>query len=32
VGQIINPIGHQGQINGGVMQGIGFALLEELRR
>jgi CO/xanthine dehydrogenase Mo-binding subunit len=31
VGRIINPIGHQGQINGGVMQGIGYALMEELR-
>ncbi|MPZ50501.1 MAG: molybdopterin-dependent oxidoreductase [Dehalococcoidia bacterium] len=31
VGKIINPISHQGQINGGVMQGIGYALMEELR-
>ncbi len=31
VGLIINPIGHQGQVNGGVMQGIGYALMEELR-
>jgi CO/xanthine dehydrogenase Mo-binding subunit len=31
VGQIINPIGHQGQINGGFMQGFGYALMEELR-
>jgi len=31
VGQIINPIGHQGQINGGVLQGVGYALMEELR-
>ncbi|MYF65033.1 MAG: molybdopterin-dependent oxidoreductase, partial [Chloroflexi bacterium] len=30
VGVIINPIGHQGQINGGVVQGIGHALTEEL--
>jgi CO/xanthine dehydrogenase Mo-binding subunit len=30
-GQIINPIGHQGQINGGLVQGIGYALMEELR-
>jgi CO/xanthine dehydrogenase Mo-binding subunit len=29
-GTIINPVGHQGQINGGVMQGIGYALMEEL--
>ena len=31
VGRVINPIGHQGQINGGVMQGIGYALSEDLR-
>ena len=31
VGQIINPIGHQGQINGAIMQGIGYALMEELK-
>jgi CO/xanthine dehydrogenase Mo-binding subunit len=31
VGRIINPIGHQGQINGGAMQGIGYALMEELQ-
>ena len=31
VGQIMNPIGHQGQINGGFLQGLGFALMEELR-
>lgn len=30
-GQIVNPIGHQGQINGGVVQGIGYGLMEELR-
>ncbi len=30
VGVIINPIGHQGQINGGIVQGIGHALTEEL--
>jgi carbon-monoxide dehydrogenase large subunit len=30
VGTILNPIAHQGQINGGVIQGIGFALTEEL--
>jgi CO/xanthine dehydrogenase Mo-binding subunit len=30
-GQIVNPIGHQGQINGGLVQGIGYALMEELR-
>jgi CO/xanthine dehydrogenase Mo-binding subunit len=30
VGRVMNPIGHQGQVNGGVVQGIGFALMEEL--
>ena len=30
VGTIINPIGHQGQINGGVSQGIGYALMEAI--
>jgi CO/xanthine dehydrogenase Mo-binding subunit len=30
-GQIVNPIGHQGQINGGLVQGIGYALMEELQ-
>jgi CO/xanthine dehydrogenase Mo-binding subunit len=29
-GQIVNPIGHQGQINGGLVQGIGYGLMEEL--
>jgi CO/xanthine dehydrogenase Mo-binding subunit len=29
-GTIINALGHQGQIEGGVVQGIGFALTEEL--
>lgn len=31
VGQIINPVGHQGQINGGFMQGLGYALMEDLQ-
>jgi CO/xanthine dehydrogenase Mo-binding subunit len=31
VGTVINPIYHQGQIEGGVMQGVGFALTEELK-
>ena len=31
VGQIVNPIGHQGQIEGAIMQGIGYALTEELQ-
>jgi carbon-monoxide dehydrogenase large subunit len=30
VGRIIDPIGHQGQINGGALMGIGYGLLEEL--
>ncbi len=29
VGLILNPLGHQGQINGGVIQGIGFAMTED---
>ena len=29
-GTILNPIGHQGQINGGLIQGVGFGLQEEL--
>jgi CO/xanthine dehydrogenase Mo-binding subunit len=29
VGTILNPLGHQGQIDGGVMQGVGSALMEE---
>jgi CO/xanthine dehydrogenase Mo-binding subunit len=31
VGTILNPISHQGQIDGAVMQGIGYALMEELK-
>ncbi len=30
VGVVINPTGHQGQINGGVAQGLGQAMMEEL--
>ncbi|MEZ4502322.1 MAG: xanthine dehydrogenase family protein molybdopterin-binding subunit [Dehalococcoidia bacterium] len=30
VGRVLNPIGHQGQINGGVVQGLGYALMEHL--
>ena len=30
VGTIYNPLGHQGQIDGAVIQGLGFALMEEL--
>lgn len=29
-GTVINPLGHQGQIDGGAVTGIGFALSEEL--
>ena len=31
VGTILNPIGHQGQIEGAVIQGLGYALMEELQ-
>jgi xanthine dehydrogenase molybdenum-binding subunit len=31
VGRVLNPLGHQGQINGGAVQGVGYALMEELR-
>jgi xanthine dehydrogenase molybdenum-binding subunit len=31
IGRIVNPIGHQGQINGGVIQGVGYALMEEVK-
>ncbi len=30
-GTVINPITYQGQIEGGMMQGLGFALMENLR-
>jgi CO/xanthine dehydrogenase Mo-binding subunit len=30
VGTIINPLGHQGQIEGGLIQGIGFGMIEEM--
>ncbi|HEX5370421.1 MAG TPA: xanthine dehydrogenase family protein molybdopterin-binding subunit [Dehalococcoidia bacterium] len=30
VGTVINPLGHQGQINGGFVTGLGLALTEEL--
>ena len=30
VGAILNPLTHQGQIEGGMMQGFGYALMEEL--
>ena len=31
VGTIINPMMHQGQIDGGVIQGLGYALMEEMQ-
>ncbi len=31
VGRVINPLAHQGQINGGVVQGIGYAMMEDLK-
>jgi CO/xanthine dehydrogenase Mo-binding subunit len=30
VGTVINPLSHQGQIEGGVIQGLGYALMEEM--
>jgi nicotinate dehydrogenase medium molybdopterin subunit len=29
-GAIMNPVGHQGQIDGGVVQGVGYGLIEYL--
>lgn len=31
VGTVLNPIGMRGQLDGGLVQGLGFAMLEELR-
>jgi CO/xanthine dehydrogenase Mo-binding subunit len=31
VGTVINPLGHQGQIDGGLIQGLGFGMIEEMR-
>ena len=31
VGAILNPLLHQGQVEGGVIQGLGYALMEELQ-
>jgi xanthine dehydrogenase molybdenum-binding subunit len=31
IGRVVHPVGHQGQINGCVVQGIGYALMEELK-
>jgi CO/xanthine dehydrogenase Mo-binding subunit len=30
VATVLNPVGHQGQIDGGIIQGVGYALMEEL--
>jgi CO/xanthine dehydrogenase Mo-binding subunit len=30
VATVLNPVGHQGQIDGGIMQGVGYTLMEEL--
>ncbi len=30
IGAILNPLMHQGQVEGGVIQGLGYALMEEL--
>ena len=30
VATILNPVGHQGQIDSGIMQGVGYALTEEM--
>lgn len=30
-GRVINPIGFEGQVQGGIVQGIGFALMEEMK-
>jgi CO/xanthine dehydrogenase Mo-binding subunit len=29
-GIIVNPVGHQGQVEGGVIQGVGYGLIEEV--
>ncbi|MCH9018354.1 MAG: molybdopterin-dependent oxidoreductase [Chloroflexi bacterium] len=30
VGMVLNPMAHQGQVEGGVIQGLGYALMEEI--
>jgi CO/xanthine dehydrogenase Mo-binding subunit len=30
IGAILNPLNHQGQVEGGMIQGLGYALMEEL--
>ncbi len=31
IGRVINPVGAQGQVEGGVVQGMGYALMEEIK-
>jgi CO/xanthine dehydrogenase Mo-binding subunit len=31
VGTIVNPLMHQGQVEGGIIQGVGFGLMEDLQ-
>jgi CO/xanthine dehydrogenase Mo-binding subunit len=31
IGAILNPLNHQGQVEGGMIQGLGYALMEELQ-
>ncbi|MCI0898958.1 MAG: xanthine dehydrogenase family protein molybdopterin-binding subunit [Chloroflexi bacterium] len=31
IGAILNPLNHQGQVEGGLIQGLGYALMEELQ-
>ena len=31
IGAILNPLNHQGQVEGGLIQGLGYALMEELK-
>ncbi|MCZ6615107.1 MAG: molybdopterin-dependent oxidoreductase, partial [Chloroflexi bacterium] len=31
VGMVLNPLSHQGQIEGGIVQGLGYALMEEMK-
>jgi putative selenate reductase molybdopterin-binding subunit len=30
IGAVLNPLNHQGQVEGGIIQGLGYALMEEL--
>ncbi|PKB71759.1 MAG: hypothetical protein BZY87_03880 [SAR202 cluster bacterium Io17-Chloro-G6] len=31
IGAVLNPLNHQGQVEGGLIQGLGYALMEELK-